>query len=61
MMSSEESEEEIIMIKYLSFSSWWISQCTVNQKVCGSHQIKRQSLVTIVTLKYGVMCSASLQ
>ncbi len=29
--------------------------CTVNQKVCSSHQIKRESLVTIVTPKYGVM------
>ncbi len=28
---------------------------TVNQKVCSSHQIKRESLVTIVTPKYGVM------
>ncbi len=26
---------------------------TVNQKVCSSHQIKRESLVTIVTPKYG--------
>ncbi len=29
--------------------------CTVNQKVCSSHQIKRESLVTIVTPNYGVM------
>ncbi len=28
---------------------------TVNQKVCSSHKIKRESLVTIVTPKYGVM------
>ncbi len=28
---------------------------TVNQKVCSSHQVKRESLVTIVTPKYGVM------
>ncbi len=37
----------------------YISTCcvhfTVNQKVCSSHQIKRESLVTIVTPKYGVM------
>ncbi len=26
-----------------------------SQKVCSSHQIKRESLVTIVTPKYGVM------
>ncbi len=28
---------------------------TVNQKVCSSHQVKRESLVTIVTPKCGVM------
>ncbi len=33
------------------------SQYTVNQKVCSSHQIKHESLVTIVTPKYGVKCT----
>ena len=28
---------------------------TVNQKVCSSHQIKPESLVTIITPKYGMM------
>ncbi len=37
------------------YSTRIIELYTVNQKVCSSHQIKRESLVTIVTPKYGVM------
>ncbi len=42
---------------HLSYIIYWFVAYTVNQKVCSSHQIKRESLVTIVTPKYGVMCT----
>ncbi len=43
------------LLKFISIVITLYEQYTVNQKVCSSHQIKHESLITIVTPKYGVM------
>ncbi len=45
----------LLLLVILKLKLFFQYAYTVNQKVCSSHQIKRESLVTIVTPKYGVM------
>ncbi len=57
MIIKPESEISsfITMTEYKKSKLDIFTNYTVTQKVCSSHQIKRESLVTIVTPKYGVM------
>ncbi len=46
------------MMRYSYFNRPTCTFSYTNQKVCSSHQNKRESLVAIVTPKYGVMCTS---